>query len=98
MEQPRRLLLYQVTLNPGESMSFTHPDGIALASGASISVDVTAMVTGDADVSNNTLSDYSVDGVAFWPTKAVVGERSNRYMVRMVPTRYGWDGIHGRDL
>lgn len=64
------------TLNPGESMSFTHPDGIALASGTSISVDVTASVTGDADLSNNSLTGFSVDGVAFWPTKAVVGEEA----------------------
>lgn len=64
------------TLNPGESMSFEHPDGISLTSGESISVDVVANVTGDADMSNNSLTDYTVEGVSFWPTKAVVGEEA----------------------
>ncbi|GEM_PF-505499 len=64
------------TLNPGESMSFEHPDGVSLASGTSVSIDITADVSNDADMSNNSLSGFNVDGVAFWPTKAVVGEEA----------------------
>lgn len=64
------------TVAPGESMAFEHPDGIALASGENISVSVTATVANDADSSNNTLAGYDVEGVAFWPIKAVVGEEA----------------------
>ena len=99
------------TLNPGESMAFVHPDGISLASGVSITVDVEATVTGDADLSNNELTGYTVEGVSFWPTKAVVGEEATgtwcgwcpRGMVGMeyMEEEYGedWIGIavHNND-
>jgi hypothetical protein len=62
------------SLNPGQSMMFEHPDGISLASGTSITVDVEVGITGDANLANNELTGYTVEGVAFWPNKVVVGE------------------------
>ncbi len=98
-------------LNPGESMSFEHPDGISMASDTSITVDVAVAITGDEDLSNNELTGFNVDGVAFWPKKAVVGEEATgtwcgwcpRGMVGMeyMEEEYGeeWIGIavHNND-
>ena len=99
------------SINPGESMSFEHPDGISLASGTSITVDVEVGVAGDANLANNELTGFTVEGVSFWPTKAVVGEEATgtwcgwcpRGMVGMeyMEEEYGedWIGIavHNND-
>ena len=64
------------TLSPGQSMTFEHPDGISLASGTSITVDVEVGISGDVNLTNNELTGYTAEGAAFWPNKVVVGEEA----------------------